>query len=296
MNEKPSLGFVGAGKVGNVLARLWYAAGYSISAVHSRTEAHAETLAEAVQTRAINSPGQVIATSTITVLTVPDDAISTVVASVRLKDLTDRAIIHSSGVHGVEVLQPLAERGALVGSIHPIFPFADIATAIQSVTGGITFAVEASDNLLRNWLFDMTRSLNGSVLEVHPGKKALYHSAMVFASNYVVTLYAVAEQLLANTGASERGARHALHALVAQNIENIQRLGIPDALTGPLVRGDTGTLLQHLSALEENDEQIAELYRHLARASFTMLKDRNVDLDLIEQVLDRSVIHADNRS
>lgn len=287
---------IGGGKVGSVLARLWYAAGYNVSAIHSRTSTSAHVLAEATRAKVVESPEQVISVCNITVLTVPDDAISHVVATIKLEDLRNKAVIHSSGVHGIEVLQPLAERGALVGSIHPILPFAEIATAIQAVTDGITFAVEVHDALLQSWLLAMIKSLNGSILEVQPGKKALYHCAMVFASNYVVTLYAIAEQLLTEVGATRQDARNALDTLVGQTIENIQRLGVPDALTGPLVRGDVGTLTQHLSALEERHLHLAGLYRQLARASFPMLRDRNIDLGLIEQVLDRSISHADDRS
>jgi predicted short-subunit dehydrogenase-like oxidoreductase (DUF2520 family) len=199
-------------------------------------------------------------------------------------------------VYGIEVLQSLAERGAMIGSIHPIFPFSTIDTGIQALTRGVAFAIEANDKTLRKWLYGMVESLRGSIFEVQPGKKALYHSALVFASNYVVTLYALSEQLLVEAGAARQDVQRALNVLVGQTLENIRSEGLPGALTGPLVRGDIGTLNRHLSVLDETNPQIAGLYVQLARATFPMLTERDVDLKAIRQVLDRSAIHANNGS
>jgi predicted short-subunit dehydrogenase-like oxidoreductase (DUF2520 family) len=204
--------------------------------------------------------------------------------------------VHSSGVYGTEVFESLAERGGMVGSLHPVFPFADVEASIQSLKRGATFAVETANEPLRNWLYDMVKAINGLILDVPFGKKAIYHSALVFASNYAVTLYALAERLLAGIGANEEAIAQALNVLITETTENLKREGIPNALTGPLVRGDAGTISEHLSALEKNDPHIAELYRQLAQQTIPILIERGVDVTQINQILDRSASHAHNRS
>ncbi len=145
-------------------------------------------------------------------------------------------------------LAALAERGVQVGSLHPAYPFADVDTAISGLPGS-TFAVEAQDEPLRSWLFEIVAALDGRALAIPPGGKAIYHAALVIASNYTVTLYALAESLLTGLGADKAAADAALDALLAGTVENLKAQGVPDALTGPLVRGDVGTIAAHLAAL-----------------------------------------------
>jgi predicted short-subunit dehydrogenase-like oxidoreductase (DUF2520 family) len=120
---------------------------------------------------------------------------------------------------------------------------------------------------------------------VPPGSKALYHAALVIASNYTVTLYAAAERLLLSMGADRAAADAALNALVGVTVENLRRQGVPDALTGPLVRADVGTLAAHLRALRDADPALEEVYRALARLTYPLVEARGVSLDPIEHLL-----------
>jgi predicted short-subunit dehydrogenase-like oxidoreductase (DUF2520 family) len=275
----PTLGIVGVGKVGRALARLCSHAGYEVRVVYSRNVNHAQALAGHVSAIAVEHLSDVIAD--LTLLTVPDDRISEVARELAHSNVNGRAFVHTSGAHSMEVLSPLVERRALVGSLHPAYPFADPDRADLT---GVMFAVEAESDVLRGWLMDMASAIGGRGFAVPSGQKALYHAALVFASNYTVTLYAIAENLLKELGADEAAARSALNGIVGGTVENLRTKGIPDALTGPLVRADLGTLGAHLDALAEWPELVL-VYKTLARLSFPMLEARGIDTRTIDAFL-----------
>lgn len=286
MNNQPSLGIVGAGKVGCTLARLWNKAGYAIVAVNSRDVGKAERLARQVGAQGAATPELVIEAADLTLLTVPDDVIEPLAVSLKVQSLMGKAVIHTSGAHDAGVLASLAAQGAMTGSLHPAFPFADVDTAIQKLPGA-TFAVEAESAQLRDWLQALVLVLNGRVMVIPPGQKATYHSALVFASNYAVTLYAIAEGLLVGIGAEQEAADGALNGLAQGTVHNLREKGIPAALTGPLTRADAGTIQRHLRSLERIDPQIATLYRELARLSLPMIRERGINTESLERVLDQ---------
>lgn len=288
MNEQPSLGFVGAGKVGTALARLWFQAGYVVRAVCSRDAAKANILAAQVSAAAVASPDAVIEAADLTLLTVPDDVIEGVAAGVSLASLPGKAVIHTSGARDAAALAALAARGALTGSLHPAFPFADAESALARLAG-TTFAVEAEAPRLQAWLVALAQAVQGRVMVLPPGQKAVYHSALVLASNYTVTLYALAERLLEGIGADRETADAALNRLVEGTVENLREKGIPGALTGPLTRADAGTVRQHLRALRQIDPSVAEIYAALARLSLPMVSARGVSTERLERVLDKEV-------
>jgi len=205
---------VGAGKVGTVLARLLFERGYTVTTVFSRSHSHAEALARMVEGRAVESLSDVNAD--LVLLSVPDDAIEA--TAVSLASFKGKAAIHTSGAQDVGALVVLAQQGIRVGSLHPAYPFANVDSAIKGLAGA-AFAVEASDVLLLGWLREMVAALEGKVLLIPAGGKALYHAALVFASNYTVTLYALAESLLTGLGADQQTADQALNALVARLLQ-----------------------------------------------------------------------------
>jgi len=284
--SRPTLGIVGAGKVGTALARLAHAQGYAIAAVNSRHQESALALAEAVAAQAVSSPAAVVERADLTLLTIPDDALAAMAATLPAAPLhTPKAIIHTSGARSLDVLASLAAPGFLTGSLHPAYPFSG---AVESLAG-VGFAVEASGEPLGAWLHDLVAALGGRALMIPPGGKPIYHAALSIASNYTVTLYALAEQLLASLGADQTDAAAALQPLLEATVDNIRQRGIPDALTGPIVRGDAGTVAAHLAALEASDPAWAQIYRGLARATLPLAAARGVDTDALAHLLDADV-------
>jgi predicted short-subunit dehydrogenase-like oxidoreductase (DUF2520 family) len=246
-------------------------------------------LAIFVGSAVVASPAEVIQAADLTLLTVSDSAINSVAADaaneLAAKDIyVDKAVIHTSGALSMDALAPLAELGFMTGSLHPAFPFADVETAVVKLPGA-TFGVEAEAEMLEGWLSELVESVNGQVFTIPSGGKAIYHSAFVFASNYMVTLYAIAEKLLLSLGAKRVVADNALDGVLAGTVANLSQQGIPDALTGPLVRGDAETIQAHLEALKSADHELADLYTQLARLSLPMLEARHIDTAFVEPLL-----------
>lgn len=271
---QPLVGIIGAGKVGRTLARLWHRAGFRIAAVYSRTYASAEKLAERIDAHAVDSVLDVVRMSDLTLLSVPDDAIEAVAQSILEADWSDKGVIHASGATDFRILDLLADRGAMIGSLHPAFPFADVDTAVNTLPGA-TFAIESSHTRLREWLISLITVLDGKHIDIPPGGKAQYHAALCIASNYLVTLYAVAESLLKDLGAEQASISNALNTSVSGTVENLVNTGIPWALTGPLSRGDTGTIEKHLLALD-GQAVVKDVYIGLARLTYPMLEARGL--------------------
>jgi predicted short-subunit dehydrogenase-like oxidoreductase (DUF2520 family) len=289
----PRLGVIGAGRVGTALARLLSGHGWPVAAVYSRTPAHASTLAGQVGAQAVTSPGAVIAAADLTLLTVPDDQIADLAATLARDAQPGRAVVHTSGAHGAEALAAVAAQGMRAGSLHPAFPFA--GGDLPNLTG-VCVAVEAEDGELRGLLLALVESLGAVSLVIPAGGKAQYHAALAIASNYAVTLYAEAERLLLALGLPRESAGRALDGLLKGTVDNLSRRGIPDALTGPLSRADEGTLRLHLTALDAADPDLAALYRHLARRTLPLVRARGVRTDALETLLTEESAHAPDRS
>jgi len=139
--------------------------------------------------------------------------------------------------------------------------FAGVTQAIDNIPGS-TFAVEAEEPL-RSILKEMAQKLGGYSIELKPEDKVLYHASAVMACNYLVTLIKLSTDLWQSFGVSRPEAVRALMPLLKGTINNLEKIGIPDCLTGPIARGDKGTVQKHLAALDQGDSTVAETYRKL---------------------------------
>lgn len=292
----PHIAIIGAGKVGTALGIAWAQHGVTINAVYSRDLARAESLGTRVNARVCDTPHEAASYADLALLTVPDDAIRPLAESLAVQSWHGKAFVHTSGAHSLHSLDALAACGAQIGSLHPAMPFADPATASVQLIGA-SFAIEASHEPLRLWLEHLVTTLNGRALLMTAEQKALYHAALVIASNYTVTLYAIAESLLQSLNAPQPAIDSALGRLVSATVENIGAHGIPKALTGPLTRADVGTLQAHLEALHTHAPHLEQVYRLLARLSYPMLEARGVDTQKLDSLLNpQDSPHADNHS
>lgn len=258
------IGFIGAGTVGTALAVRLAGAGYPVLAVSSRSRHSAERLAEVVKGCQVYPDAQSLADAVdLAFITTPDDAIGLVASQVRWR--AGQGVIHCSGADSTDILEPARRAGAQVGAFHPLQTFASVAHAIDNIPGS-TFALEGEPPLL-NTLREMALALQGNPVELKPGDKVLYHAAAVIACNYMVTLVKLATDLWSTFGVAAPEATQALLPLLQGTVNNIGKVGLPTCLTGPIARGDLGTITKHLVALEAKAPQIAAIYRQLGLAT-----------------------------
>ena len=254
------IGFIGAGTTGNALAVRLSQRGWPVVAVSSRTVSSAQKLAGLVPNCQVCHTAQELADAAeLVFITTPDDVITQVCDEVKWHE--GQSVVHCSGAHSVNILESARIFGTAVGSFHPLQTFADVNQAIENLPGS-TFALEAEEPLLST-LKKLTSLLNGNWVELKPGDKVMYHTAAVFACNYLVTLVKLALDLWLDFGVSSKEATRALLPLLKGTIKNIDAIGLPDCLTGPVARGDLGTIERHLSALEARNPSLLTTYKEL---------------------------------
>jgi predicted short-subunit dehydrogenase-like oxidoreductase (DUF2520 family) len=255
--ERLKIGFIGAGTVGTALAVRLNRQGYDITAVASRSTASAQRLSDMVGKVAVfSAPQEVADHADLVFITTPDDAIPVIVDLVHWHQ--GQAVVHCSGADSLDVLEPARIVGSRVGSFHPLQTFASIQKAIDNLPGS-TFALEAEGPLLET-LKELAVSLEGRWIKLGAGDKAAYHTAAVMTSNYLVTLVKLSTDLWATFGIPRDQAIQALLPLLKGTMNNIENLSVPNALTGPIARGDIGTVQIHINTLKETAPSILPVY------------------------------------
>jgi len=254
------LGFIGAGTVGTALSVRLRSKGYQIVAAASRSQTSAERLAQAVDGCQVLNSGQGVAdVADLVFITTPDDAIAPVALQIRWHK--GQSVVHCSGAASTDILEPARKLGAQVGSFHPLQTFASVKQAIDNIPGS-TFAIEAEEPLL-NTLKEMATALDGEWIELKGSDKVLYHASAVIACNYLVTLVKLATDLWQTFNVPADKATRALMPLLRGTINNIDTVGLPQCLTGPIARGDIGTITKHLDALQKAAPGLFSIYREL---------------------------------
>lgn len=250
------IGFVGAGKVGSAVALLLQRAGYEVVGVASRTWASAEKLASQLGCPVLPA-AEVSRRAECLFITTSDDAIARVAAEIAQEGAfhAGQFVLHMSGALTSRALEPAAAQGAITLSLHPIQSFATVEKALALIPGSY-FSIEGDE---RGYGFarKLVEDLEGYSFFLDSGAKVLYHAAAVTACNYLVGLLGCSMQMLEAAGVPEEVGLPAFLPLVTGTFENVRALGIPGALTGPIARGDIGTLEKHLAALRGMPRQLA---------------------------------------
>ena len=254
------LGFIGAGTIGTALGIQLSNKGYPVVAVSSRRHTSARNLAQAISgCSPVDGNQEVADRAELIFITTPDDAISPVASQIEWHK--GQRVVHCSGADSTDILEPAKKSGACVGVFHPLQTFANVKQAIEN-TPGSTFALEAEKPLLKT-LQDMATVLGGHWIELKASDKVVYHAAAVIACNYLVTLVKLATDLWQTFDVPRTQATEALLPLIRGTIRNIETVGIPECLTGPIARGDSGTIKKHLYALQKAAPDLLTTYREL---------------------------------
>lgn len=296
----PRLGVVGVGAVGTTLAWGLAARGCPVVALASRSFSNAAWLAEQLPgCRAVASPAEVANLADLVLLTVPDDDIASVAAAIPWRP--GQAVVHCSGASPARVLVVAGEHGALYGSFHPLLSVSRVrpssAEEVLARLAGCTFAIEAPEPLAGQ-LAEMAGRLGARAVHLREQDRAAYHLAAVLVANYPVTLVAAAADLWAGFGISREEALAALLPLLRSTVENLERVGLPASLTGPIARGDVGTVRTHLAYLTQKQKDgavdgalLSAAYRLLGLLSLPLAEAKGrlteAQRQALEQLLSR---------
>ena len=263
--ERPArlkVGVVGVGRAGSVLGAALARAGHDVVAASGVSEASTERARRYLPSAVLTEPAEVLARSDLALLTVPDDALPGLVAGLAEtgSPLAGRMIAHASGRHGITVLEPATRRGALPMALHPVMTFTGRPDDIDRMAGAC-FGVTAPEPL-RPAVEALVIEMGGDPVFIAESDRGLYHAALAGAANHLVTLVAESQALLSGVGVPDPARM--LAPLLSAALDNALRLGF-SALTGPVARGDAGTVAGHVEALRRASPEALAAYIALAR-------------------------------
>ena len=298
----PRVGFIGAGRLARCLALAFARAGYPVTAIASRSADSARRLAIQIEhCVACDDPQQVIDAADIVFLAVPDDSIGTTAHTLRFADAAagrpGKALVHCSGASPVELLAPARDQGAAIGGFHPLYLFSGELADLERIAG-CSVTIEA-DGALEETLTALALALRCHPLTIAPGGRMLYHAAAHYAASFALCSLAECVALWRTLGFAEDDALRALLPMLAGTIETARDKGLPNALAGPVSRGDTGVVEKQLALLEGFGGDHAALYGLLSRRAVNLARRRATPpaaieaiSEAVEESLDRSLNQA----
>lgn len=266
------IGVIGAGRVGAVLGAALRAEGHAITGVHAVSDASRERADELLAGVPRLDVPQIVERSEMLLLAVPDDQLPDLVSGIAAAGISPggQLVAHTSGRFGVEVLAPLEQAGAVAVALHPAMTFTGTALDLSRLVG-CPWALTARGHYLAI-AQALVVELGGTPVTVPEGDRGLYHAALAHGANHLVVLVEQSREILDRIGIDDPG--DFLRPLLQASLDGALQHGTR-ALTGPVMRGDTGTVSAHLEALEDLDAtggpghagDLAAVYRVLARAA-----------------------------
>ncbi len=271
-----SLSLVGPGRAGCAFARSWIVAGGTLRQIVARKRASAE---EAVRRLGQGSPAALETAGgqcDFLLISVPDDAVAEV-AKTLAKRVLCRAAFHISGALSSDLLHPLREAGAAVGSIHPLRPFHGDPRetwrgALVAIEGDPK-AVEEGERLIA--------FIGARARRFESADKPLYHAAATLAAGGTVALLSIAARIWGRLGIPEEEARKALAELSQSAAGPLGERGFEETFTGPVARRDLETVRAHREALGRmRDGDLLSLYSSLAEETLSRTPGRGREKEI----------------
>nr|WP_203615014.1 DUF2520 domain-containing protein [Streptomyces sp. SID13726] len=259
-----TVGVVGAGRVGPALAASLQLAGHRPVAVSGVSEASRRRAALLLPDVPLVSPADVLQSADLVLLTVPDDTLPGLVEGLAETGAVrpGQLLVHTSGRYGARVLDPALRAGALPLALHPAMTFTGTPVDVQRLAG-CSFGVTAPEEL-RLAAEALVIEMGGEPEWIDEEKRPLYHAALALGANHLVTLVAQAMELLRSAGVE--APDRMLGPLLGAALDNALRSG-DAALTGPVARGDAGTVAAHVTELRKHAPQTVSGYLAMARAT-----------------------------
>ncbi len=251
---------IGAGKVATTLSVMLYRQGCPFNSIISRTKRSASALARKVHAPVASvSLSDIDKQTAVVMIATSDNALQSVVSELSKQSINPQFIFHVSGTETSDILQPLAQRGTKVFSLHPIQTFAQSLKLTQQIKlmKGVAYGFEGDSKAL-SFAKGLVKILDGRLLIIPKERKILYHCSCVVASNYTITLLSAVEKLWKSVTACNNFS--ALQPLIETSVTNALLHGPAKALTGPIIRDDVATVQKHIQQLSQNMPQFLEMY------------------------------------
>ncbi|MFJ6788959.1 Rossmann-like and DUF2520 domain-containing protein [Streptomyces angustmyceticus] len=273
-----TVGVVGAGRVGPALAASLQLAGHRPVAVSGVSDASVRRAAALLPDVPLVTPAEVLARADLVLLTVPDDALADLVSGLAETGAVrpGQLLVHTSGRFGTAVLDPATRAGALPLALHPAMTFTGTSVDVQRLAG-CSFGVTSPDEL-RMAAEALVIEMGGEPEWIAESARPLYHAALAIGANHLVTLVAQSMDLLRDAGV--QAPDRMLGPLLGAALDNALRSG-DAALTGPVARGDAGTVAAHIAELRRHAPQSVAGYVAMARTT----ADRALDHGLLKPEL-----------
>ena len=272
------ISIIGAGRVGRTLAREFHKKDKKIATVIDIDSKKADLCqAQCHAGESSADAGRVSPETSVLIIAVPDDQIGTVAGDLakQWQPAPGTVVAHTSGLLSSDILSPLASPDRFLNSIHPCYSFMEDGELMPDVY----FALEGQDQGIQR-LESLVRILEGKPFRIQSEDKPLYHAACAIASNYLVSLYTYSEDVMDSL---KTGQKDCLLPLIQSTVANIRQRG-SGALTGPIVRGDTGAVEKHLISLREKNPQWIAPYVILGKWALKVAGPMNTDKDNLNQI------------
>ena len=269
-----TISFIGAGKVSSALGVYFISKGFEINGYYSRSFKSAKYAAEFTNSTAFSELATLLGESNMIWITTPDDQIEEVVKQIlsfSVPDVNLKTILHASGVHSLDVLEPLARGGYNIAAAHPLMAFNDPASAAKRMPG-VWFAIEDAPQSVMS-LEKFFDKCGNHTFRLETGSKTLYHAAACMLSNYMVTLLDASYRMFEHVGLNEEETQAATTPLLESVIENLKDKSTAEALTGPIKRLDRETVNMHLASLTDEMPEMLQLYKLLGKQTMQMIED-----------------------
>ncbi|MEA3415884.1 MAG: Rossmann-like and DUF2520 domain-containing protein [Thermodesulfobacteriota bacterium] len=259
-----SIAIVGCGKVGTALGKFLTKAGYNIAGLASKSLSSAKRAADIIKTNNISDvPWEITEKANIVFLTTPDNAIADTCDNISIHHgfRKNAVVLHCSGTLPSTILSSAKKCNAFIGSMHPLQSFASIVPA-DNPFKDIIISVEGEKDAV-NKARKIATDLGAECLTIKAEAKTLYHASAVVASNYLVTVLDLSFRLIKAAGITDKDAFKALNPLIQGTLSNIEKAGMVNGLTGPIVRGDVETLKKHIEEIGSITPDLLNLYKTL---------------------------------
>lgn len=256
------VGVVGTGRAGSVLGAALHRAGHQVVAAYAVSDASRSRAAALLPGVELVTVAEVTARSDLVLLTVPDDVLPGLVAGLADTGAVrpGQFVVHSSGRYGYGVLDRATAAGALPLALHPVMTFTGTSVDLDRLSG-VPFGVTAPEPL-RPVAEALVVEIGGEPVWVEEGRRALYHAALAHGANHLAVLVTSTLDLLRAAGVSE--PERLVAPLLAASLDNALTLG-DASLTGPVARGDAGTVAAHVKEIGAVSAETQAAYVALAR-------------------------------